>query len=80
MREHHHYDDDAIFNPETHHEKSDVSVRALMGFIALFVVFGFLTHFAMWGLYKAFVGIEKRRQLGPVTSMEVPSDVAVPKN
>ena len=80
MREHPHYDDDAIFNPETHHEKSDVSVRALLLFIAIFVVFGFVTHFALWLLYKGFVRVEQRRQLGATTSMQKPADMAIPKN
>jgi len=47
-----HYRDDAIVNPETQHEKTDVSVRALMVFIALFIVFAILTHVAIWLLFK----------------------------
>lgn len=79
MPEQPHYDD-AIFNPETQHEKSDVSVRALMIFIAIFVVFGFVTHIAIWLLFKGFVRIEQRRQAGPVTEMARPADMAIPKN
>lgn len=79
MPEQPHYDD-AIVNPETHHEKSDVSVRALMIFIAIFIVFGFLTHIMIWLLFKGFVRIERRRQLGPVTEMARPADMAIPKN
>jgi len=74
-----HYRDDAIVNPETQHEKTDVSVRALMVFIALFIVFAILTHVAIWLLFKGFVRIERRRQLGPVTAMQRPADMAVPK-
>lgn len=80
MPERYHYGDDAIVNPETHHEKSDVSVRALMMFIAIFVVFAFVTHIAIWLLFKGFVRIERRRQPGPVTEMARPADVAIPKN
>ena len=80
MPEHYHYDDDAIFNPETQHEKSDVSVRALLILIAIFVVFGFLTHIAIWLLFKGFVRIEQQRQLGPATEMARPADMNVPKN
>ena len=80
MPEHFNYDDDAIFNPETHHEKTDVSVRALLIFIAVFVIFGIVTHLVLWGLYKGFVRVERRRQMGPVTAMQRPADMAVPKN
>lgn len=81
MPEHpHNYEDDAIFNPETHHEETDVSVRALFIFIACFIVFAIITHLVLWGLYKGFVSVEKRRQLGPVTEMQRPADMAVPKN
>ena len=75
-----HYRDDAIVNPETQHEKTDVSVRALMVFIAIFIVFAMLTHVAIWLLFKGFVRVEQRRQLGPVTEMQRPADMAVPKN
>ena len=80
MPERDHFDDDAIFNADTQHEKSDVSVRALLMFIAIFVVFAFVTHIAIWLLFKGFVRIERRRQLGPVTEMARPADMAIPKN
>ncbi len=80
MPEHDHYEDDAFVNAETHHEKSDVSVRGLFAFIAIFVAFGFVAHFGLWVLFKTFVRIERRRQPGPVTEMQRPSDMAVPKN
>jgi hypothetical protein len=72
--------DDAIFNPETQHEKSDVSVRALMIFIACFIAFGFVTHLTLWMLFRGFVRVEQRRQEGPVTEMARPADMSVPKN
>jgi hypothetical protein len=80
MPEHYHHGDDAIVNPETQHEKSDVSVRALLLFIALFIVFGFVMHIALWLLFKGLVRVEQRRQVGPVTGMQRPADVAVPKD
>ena len=39
MPEHLPYDDDAIVNVETHHEHSDVNVRALITFFVVWVVF-----------------------------------------
>jgi len=80
MPEHYQHEDDAIFNPETHHEKTDVSVRGLMIFIGIFIVFAIVTHIALWVLYRGFVNIERRRQLGPVTEMQKPADMAIPKN
>ena len=80
MPERYTYDDDAIFNPETHHEKTDVSVRGLLAFIAIFVIFGVVTHFALWFLFREFVRIERHRQPGPVTEMQRPADMAIPQN
>lgn len=76
---HPHYSDDDLFNPETHHEESDVNVRALIWFFVIFVVFGVITHFALWFLYKGFVKME-RRETAPLTEMQRPADIAVPKN
>ena len=33
-----------IVNPETHHERSDVNVRALLIFMAIFIVFAAISH------------------------------------
>jgi hypothetical protein len=77
--EHLHYSDDDLFNPETHHEESDVNVRALIWFFVIFVIFGIVTHFALWFLYKGFVKME-RRETPPLTEMQRPADMAVPKN
>src|SRR6476469_4881331 len=80
MHEHPVYPDDAIVNPETHHEKTDVSVRALLWFIALIVVFAFVMHFALYLLYKGFVRIERGRNMTKMTEMQRPVDMFVPKN
>ena len=76
---HPHYADDDLFNPETHHEESDVNVRALIWFFVIFVVFGLLMHVALWFLFKAFVNME-RRDIAPLTEMRRPADISVPKN
>jgi hypothetical protein len=80
-REHPHYVDEDIINVETHHEKSDVNVKALLWATAIFVVFGFITHFVLWGMYKAFVKIE-RKPVEEVRMTEVarPADASVPKS
>jgi hypothetical protein len=68
-----------IVNPETHHEKSDVNVRALLWFFIIFVVFAALTHLV---LYLQFQGYRKLMRGGktqaPLTSVARPADAAVP--
>ena len=80
MREHPHYQDDAIVNRETHHEKSDVSFRAVIWFIVIVVIFSFLLVIAIWLLFKGLVRVERRRDTGALTAMARPEDMAVPKN
>src|SRR2546425_4375502 len=80
MRDLDFHDTAEIVNPETHHEKSDVSVRALIWFAVIFVIFGFVTHFTIWFMYKVLAGEERRRSTGPLTSMQRPADMSVPKN
>jgi hypothetical protein len=78
MPEHLPYDDDAIFNPETHHEKSDVNVRALLWAVIIFVIFAAVTHLLLWLLFKGFVNIAKGQNKPALTSMKVPDSMAVP--
>ena len=80
MPEHVQYEDDDLFNPETHHESSDVPVRPLFWFIAIFIVFAFVSHIALWLLYKAFVKGEQKRQDPAQTMVVRPADASVPKN
>lgn len=80
MPEHIQYEDDDLFNPETHHESSDVPVRPLFVFIAIFVVFSVVSHIALWYLYKAFVKGEQKRQDPVQTMVARPADAAVPQN
>jgi hypothetical protein len=80
MREHPHYQEDAIVNPETHHEKSDVSVRPVIWFIILVIVFSFVLHIAIWLMFKGLVRVERRKGSGQLTSMARPDDMAVPKS
>ena len=80
-REHPHYVDEDIINVETHHEKSDVNVRALLWATVIFVVFGFASHFALWALYKAFVKMERKPvEQVRMTQVQRPADADVPKN
>ena len=40
-----------IVNPDTHHEKSDVNVRALLWAVVIFIVFGAVTHFLLYAQF-----------------------------
>ena len=67
-----------IVNPETHHEKSDVNVRALLWSVVIFIVFGAVTHALLYWQFHFY-----RRQFGrgnppALTSVPLPPDAAVP--
>lgn len=74
------YEDDDLFNPETHHESSDVPVRPLLWFIVFFIVFGIATHFLMLFMYKGLASLERNRMEPPQTQVARPADADVPKN
>lgn len=80
MPEHIQYEDNDLFNPETHHEHSDVPVRPLFWFIIFFIVFGIASHVTLYLLYKGFVNAERRRMDPPQTQVARPADAAVPQN
>lgn len=80
MPEHIQYEDDDLFNPETHHESSDVPVRPLFVFIVIFIVFSAVSHLVLWYMYKALVKGERNRMDPPQTSIARPADASVPKN
>ncbi len=48
--------------PETHHEDSDVNVRAIFGFGAALIFVAVVVHVAVWLLYVLFAGQENRAQ------------------
>ncbi|HEX6084919.1 MAG TPA: hypothetical protein VF266_10375 [Thermoanaerobaculia bacterium] len=80
MPEHIQYEDDELFNPETHHEHSDVPVRPLFWFIVIFIVFAVASHVALYLLYKGFVSSERKRMDPPQTQVARPKDADVPQN
>ena len=75
MAEIHH---DGIVNPETHHERSDVNVRALIWFVAIFVVFAIVTHIGLWLMFKFFADLARGTTNSPLSSVSRPADYAVP--
>jgi hypothetical protein len=80
MPEHIHYEDEDLFNPETHHEHSDVPVRPLFVFLIIFVVFAVVCHFVVLLLFKGMSKAEKNREAPPLTAMSRPASSDVPQN
>ena len=67
-----------IVNRETHHEKSDVNVRALLWSVAIFVVFGAVTHGLLYWQFQIYRKIFRGTTNAPLTSVARPADAAVP--
>jgi hypothetical protein len=80
MPEHIKYEDDDLFNPETHHESSDVPISALLWFIVVFIVFGVVSHFVILFFYKGLVKAEKNRMDPPRSAVARPANADVPQN
>jgi hypothetical protein len=80
MPEHIKYEDDDLFNPETHHESSDVPVGTLLWFIVIFIVFSVITYFVVLLFYKALVKAEQQRMDPPRTAVARPASADVPQN
>ena len=80
MPEHVQYEDDDLFNPETHHEESDVPVRPLWWALALFVIFAVITHIVLYFMYTGMVKAEKKRMDPPQTTVARPANASVPQN
>lgn len=49
----------SLTNPEVAHEHSDISIRAIVWFLAMLVVIVVVTDVAMWGLFKGLDKIEQ---------------------
>jgi hypothetical protein len=80
MPEHIQYEDDDLFNPETHREESDVPVKPLWWALALFIVFAAITHIVLYFMYYAMVRAETKRMDPPQTTVARPANAGVPQN
>src|SRR5258706_515459 len=67
-----------IVNPETHHEKSDVNVRALLWAVVIFVAFGGLTHALLYAQFHVYRRMFREKTNAPLTSVARPADAAAP--
>jgi hypothetical protein len=68
-----------IVNPETHHEKSDVNVRALLWSVVIFIVFGGVTHGLLYMQFQYFRELFRGSTNAPLTSVLRPPDASVPQ-
>jgi hypothetical protein len=80
MPEHVQYEDDDLFNPETHHEESDVPVKPLWWALALFILFAAITHLVLYFMYEGMLKAEKKRWEPPQTSVARPANAGIPQN
>src|SRR5437762_4227607 len=68
-----------VANPETHHEDSDVNVRALLWFMVIFLIFAAVTHAGLYVLYRFFVSMERGAAANaPISSVAMPRGADVP--
>ena len=73
------YHDEEVVNVETHHEESDVNVRALLWFVVIFIAFAAVTHFALFLMYRTFVQLERGNTNAPLTDIRRPDELSVPQ-
>jgi hypothetical protein len=79
---HPHYDDLDIINVDTHHEKSDVNVRALIWTAVISLIIGVISFVVIWYMFRF---LESRQQRSvkaepPLTQMQRPADASVPRD
>jgi hypothetical protein len=71
--------DREFVNVETHHERSDVNVRALLWTVVIIVVFAAVTHLLLWGLFKQFAKHARNEVRPPMTAIARPAGANVPQ-
>ncbi|HUP58907.1 MAG TPA: hypothetical protein VNA69_00660 [Thermoanaerobaculia bacterium] len=80
MPEHTPYEQDELFNPETHHESSDVPIRPLWWAVIIFIIFAAVTHLVLGFMYKAMKEAEQKRMPPAQTRVALPANANVPQN
>jgi len=80
MPEHIQYQDDDLFNPETHHEESDVPIKPLFWAVGIFIAFAIVTHLALAAMFNGLASNERKRMDPPATQVARPADADVPRN
>ena len=69
-----------VVNVETHHEKSDVNVRALLWFVVLIIVFAAISHVLIWLMFRYYRERDRAQAQAapPLTAIARPSGEQVP--
>lgn len=80
MPEHIEYDEQDLYNAETHHEQSDVPIRPLWWAVIVFIAFAIFSHVVLWFYFKALVKSERERSSAPRTLVQRPANLNVPQN
>lgn len=70
---------DGIVNPETHHEKSDVDVRALLWFVVIFIGFAIVSHILLYVMFRFYRELAKGTTNSPLTMIARPADASIPQ-
>ena len=67
-----------IVNPQTHHEKSDVNVRALLWSVVIFIAFAAITHLVLYLQFQFYRSMFRGKTNAPLTAVARPADANVP--
>jgi hypothetical protein len=68
-----------IVNPETHHEKSDINVRAFLWAVVAFVVFAAAMHLVLYLQFRFYRSLFRgKTNTPPMTAVARPADANVP--
>jgi hypothetical protein len=68
----------AIVNVQTKHETSDVNVKALLGFVAVFVAFAIVTHIVLYMMFRYYHEIFRGDVNARLTEVERPATADEP--
>jgi len=68
-----------IVNPETHHETSDVNVRALLWFIVIFIAFAIFAHLVIWTMFRQYAKMARHTTTPPLSAIARPASASVPQ-
>lgn len=79
MPDTHTYHDHEIVNVETKHETSDVNVKALLGFVVVFIIFAVVTHIVLYLMFRYYKGLFRGQSANaPLTAIQRPAGSDVP--
>jgi hypothetical protein len=68
----------ALVNVQTKHETSDVNVKALLGFVVIFIVFAVITHIVLYLMFNHYRTMFSGHTNEALTAIERPAGSDVP--